>query len=304
MRRRWRNTCYNAWRREPLQGVRKDSGRPQRGHEQWHFPATGNGDVLVENWAWGLPFATGPGFVETQSHWWPEYTPCYGTAPSFELGNRAGLNGDGGWHSQEEYRSWNTEPSQPWGAEVWSLPGHQPEQSTVSWDDELGALQQLQSSISHFESAEQFKFRTISKCGKNKVSLKRLQNGSKPNRNNLFQKMVTAGKSIKDAIHGQVVKMKTLLTQKSKERRQNFHEVLALEGIEVGLMLEPHLVDFAELERVQKKEEENLEQDLMLWEEGWGGDFRLKTAAAEEEDIRSPYWEDVKEVRILSYSGI
>ena len=298
MRRRWRNTCYNAWRREPLQGVRKDSGRPQRGHEQRHFPATGNGDVLVENWAWGLPFATGPGFVETQSHWWPEYTPCYGTAPSFELGNRAGLNGDGGWHSQEEYRSWNTEPSHSWGAEVLSLPEHLPEQNTVSWDDELRALQQLQSSISHFESAEQFKFRTSSNCGKNKVSLKRLQNGSKPNRNNLFQKMVTAGKSIKDAIHGQVVKMKTLVKQKTKERQHNFYEALALEGIEVGLMLEPHLVDSGELERVQKKEEENLEQDLMLWEEGWGGDFRLKTAAAEEEDIRSPYWEDVKGVRI------
>ena len=117
--------------------------------------------------------------------------------------------------------------------------------------------------------------------------------------------MVTAGKSIKDAIHGQVVKMKTLVKQKTKERKQhNFYEVLALEGIEVGLMLEPHLVDSGELERVEKKEEENLEQDLMLWEEGWGGDFRLKTAVAEEEDIRSPYWEDVKEVRILSYTGI
>ena len=251
-----------------------------------------------------MSFATSPGFVDPRlSHWWPEYT-CYGTVPSFELGNRAGLNGEEGWFSQEEYRTWNTEPSHSWGAEFWSLPEHQPEQNTVSWDDELRALQQLQSSISNFESREQLKFRTSSNCGKTKASLKRLQNGSKPNRNNLFQKMVTAGKSIKDAIHGQVVKMKTLVTQKSKERQHNFHEVLALERIEVGLKLEPHLVDSGELERVQKKEEENLEQDLMLWEEGWGGDFRLKTAAAEEEDIRSPYWEDVKEVRILSYSGI
>ena len=301
MRRRWRNACYDAYQyhREPRQGVRKDSGRLQRGHGQRHFPTNGNGEDLVDNW--GLSFATGPGFVDLGSHWWPEYTPCYGTAPSFELGNRAGLNGEEGWYSQEEYRSWNTEPSQPWGAEVWSLP----EQNTASWDDELRSLQQLQSSIGHFESKEQFKLRTSSNCGKNKVSLKRLQNGSKPNRNNLFQKMVTAGKSIKDAIHGQVVKMKTLVKQKTKERKQhNFYEVLALEGIEVGLMLEPHLVDSGELERVQKKEEENLEQDLMLWEEGWGGDFRLKTAEAEEEDIRSPYWEDVKEVRILSYSGI
>ena len=214
MRRRWRNTCYDAW-----QGVRKDSGRLQRGHEQRHFPTNGNGKDLVENW--GLSFANGPGFVDPQSHWWPEYTPCYGTAPSFELGNRAGLNGEEGWYSQEEYRSWNTEPSHSWGAEVWSLP----EQNTASWDDELRSLQQLQSSIGHFESKEQFKLRTSPNCGKNKVSLKRLQNGSKPNRNNLFQKMVTAGKSIKDAIHGQVVKMKTLVKQKTKGGAVKFEVV-------------------------------------------------------------------------------
>ena len=39
----------------------------------------------------------------------------------------------------------------------------------------------------------------------------------------------------------------------------------------------------------------------MLWEEGWGGDFRLKTAGEEEEeDLGSPNWEDVKEVRKLT----
>ena len=38
-------------------------------------------------------------------------------------------------------------------------------------------------------------------------------------------------------------------------------------------------------------------QDLAKEEEGRGGDFRLKTAGEEEEeDLRSPNWEDVKEV--------
>jgi len=172
MRRRWRNSCYDAYQyhREPRQGVRKDLRRLQRGHEHRHLPTHGNGDNLVGNW--GLSFATSPGFVDPRlSHWWPEYT-CYGTVPSFELGNRAGLNGEEGWFSQEEYRTWNTEPSHSWGAEFWSLPEHQPEQNTVSWDDELRALQQLQSSISNFESREQFKFRTSSNCGKTKASLK------------------------------------------------------------------------------------------------------------------------------------
>ena len=95
--------------------------------------------------------------------------------------------------------------------------------------------------------------------------------------------------------------MKNLLKPKSKKRsRQMFSEVISKEGVQVGLMLDPYLMDLGELEKGEKEEVENWEEKVMLWEEGWGRNFKFKrvTGEEEEEDLRSPHWEDVKEVRV------
>ena len=149
----------------------------------------------------------------------------------------------------------------------------------------------------------------VSKKGKSKI--KKLQNMSvntKLDRNKIFQSLKAAGESIKETVKGQVDKVKNILKPKSKKGAggQRFSEVISKEGVKVGLTLDPYLMDLSEVEKLQMEEEElfvstvNWEEDLMLWEEGWGRDFKLKrvNGEEEEEDLRSPHWEDVKEVTV------
>ena len=90
--------------------------------------------------------------------------------------------------------------------------------------------------------------------------------------------------------------MKNLVKPKYKAKK-NIVEVLSKKGVQIGLTLDCFLIEAGEVEKVQREKEENLDKDLLMWEEGWGGEFRLKTAGdEEEEDLRSPNWEDVKEV--------
>ena len=140
----------------------------------------------------------------------------------------------------------------------------------------------------------------VLKKGKSKI--KKLQDmsiNSKLDRNKIFQSLKAAGESIKETVKGQVDKVKNLLKPESKKGSgQKFSKVISKEGVHMGLTLDPYLMDLSELERVQREEEENFEEDLMLWEEGWGRDFKLKrvTEEEEEEDLKSPYWTDIKEV--------
>jgi len=214
------------------------------------------------------------------------------------------------WYSGDEYKSWNSD-RQPGFTQSKSVQptfgtgGHGQEQylnNSASPDilkQQLETLDRLQTSMSQFKNSE-LKGKSKIRWGKDKSVSKRLQNTShhsKPDRNKLFRGLKAAGKSIKESFQEQVAKVKNLVKPKSKEKHQSFSEVLSNEGVEVGLTLDRYLIEAAEVEKVQREKEENLEEDLLLWEEGWGGDFRLKTAAGkeEEEDLRSPNWEDVKE---------
>ena len=164
-------------------------------------------------------------------------------------------------------------------------------------------VKRLQDTPGH--STESKKKSKVSKKGKSKKGLQNILINSKSGRNKVFQSLRDAGESIKETMKGQMDKVKNLLKPKSKKGAacQSFSEVISKEGVQVGLTLDPYLLDLTEVERVQKEEEENWEEDLMLWEEGWGRDFKLKqvTGEEEEEDIRSPHWEDVKEVGIVNY---
>lgn len=161
--------------------------------------------------------------------------------------------------------------------------------------DMLKTLDRLQTSMSHFENSELMR---TNRWGRDKIVPKRLQDTShksKLERNKLFRGLKAAGKSIKESFQEQVVKVKNLVKPKSKGK--SFSEVLSNEGVEIGLSLDCYLIEAGEVEKVQREKEENQEEDLLLWEEGWGGDFRLKSGGEdEEEDLRSPNWEDVKEV--------
>ena len=94
------------------------------------------------------------------------------------------------------------------------------------------------------------------------------------------------------------MEVKSAGEEEDKVTGQRLSEVISKEGIEIGLTLDPYLLDAAELERAQKQEDESREEDIMLWEEGWGRDFRLiKLGEVEEaEDLRSPQWEEVRKV--------
>ena len=178
-------------------------------------------------------------------------------------------NGQREWYSGDEYKSWNTDHRQPgYCPGEYLQPTSGQRTPTMRW-------------------------------GRNKIVPKRLQNAShnsNRDRNQLFRGLKAAGKSIKESFQEQVVKVKNLVKGKSKGK--SFSEVLSNQGVEVGLTLDCYLIEAGEVEKVQREKEEILEEDLLLWEEGWGGDFRLKTAGEEEEeDLRSPNWEDVKEVR-------
>ena len=94
------------------------------------------------------------------------------------------------------------------------------------------------------------------------------------------------------------MEVKSAGEEEDKVTGQRLSEVISKEGIEIGLTLDPYLLDAAELERAQKQEDESREEDIMLWEEGWGRDFRLIKLGEEEEeeDLRSPQWEEVRKV--------
>ena len=94
------------------------------------------------------------------------------------------------------------------------------------------------------------------------------------------------------------MEVKSAGEEEDKMTGQRLSEVILKEGIEIGLTLDPYLLDAAELERAQKQEDESREEDIMLWEEGWGRDFRLIKLGEEEEeeDLRSPQWEEVRKV--------
>ena len=94
------------------------------------------------------------------------------------------------------------------------------------------------------------------------------------------------------------MEVKSAGEEEDKVTGQRLSEVILKEGIEIGLTLDPYLLDAAELERAQKQEDESREEDIMLWEEGWGRDFRLIKLGEEEEeeDLRSPQWEEVRKV--------
>ena len=94
------------------------------------------------------------------------------------------------------------------------------------------------------------------------------------------------------------MKVKSAGEEEDMVTGQKLSEVISKEGIEIGLTLDPYLLDAAELERAQKQEDESREEDIMLWEEGWGRDFRLIKLGEEEEeeDLRSPQWEEVRKV--------
>ena len=94
------------------------------------------------------------------------------------------------------------------------------------------------------------------------------------------------------------MEVKSAGEEEDKVIGQRLSEVISKEGIEIGLTLDPYLLDAAELERAQKQEDESREEDIMLWEEGWGRDFRLIKLGEEEEeeDLRSPQWEEVRKV--------
>jgi len=175
----------------------------------------------------------------------------------------------------------------------------QPSSSTNNYLAEVKALQSH--ILSSLQDTSGISKKEKAKRKKEKAKIKRLQDkstNSKPDRNKIFQGLRAAGESIKETMKGQVDKVKNLLKPTSKKGAgQSFSEVISKEGVQVGLTLDPYLLDLAEVERVQKEVEENWEEDLMLWEEGWGRDFKLTrvTGQEEEEDLRSPHWEDVKE---------
>jgi len=125
-------------------------------------------------------------------------------------------------------------------------------------------VKKLQNTPGH--SKENEKKNKVSKKGKAKI--KRLQDMSvnfKPDRNKIFESLRTAGESIKETMKGQVDKVKNLLNPKTKKGAgQTFSEVISKEGVQVGLTLDPYLLNLAEVERVQKEEEDNWEEDLML----------------------------------------
>jgi len=175
----------------------------------------------------------------------------------------------------------------------------QPSSSTNNYLAEVKALQSH--ILSSLQDTSGISKKEKAKRKKEKAKIKRLQDkstNSKPDRNKIFQGLRAAAESLKETTKGQVEKVKSLLKPASKKGAgQSFSEVISKEGVQVGLTLDPYLLDLAEVERVQKEVEENWEEDLMLWEEGWGRDFKLTrvTGQEEEEDLRSPHWEDVKE---------
>jgi len=203
------------------------------------------------------------------------------------------------WYSGDEYKSWNIDRREPGyycqgeSLQPTSWTGFGQEQY-LNNSDMLKTLDRLQTNMSRFERSE---LTPTIRWGREKIIPKRLQDAShnsKRGRNKLFRGLKAAGKSIKESFQEQVVKVKNLVKGKSKGK--SFSEVLSNEGVDVGLTLDCYLIEAGEVEKVQREKEENLEEDLLLWEEGWGRDFRLKTAGGEEEeDLRSPNWEDVKE---------
>ena len=205
------------------------------------------------------------------------------------------------WYSGDEYKSWNIDRQVGFsqGPRSGTSIGQEQYLNNSDMLIQRETLDRLEDSMSQFNSFE-MKGKATIKWGKNKVVPKRLgaPHHSNRDRNKLFHGLKTAGKSIKESFQEHVAKVKNLLKPKAKEKLQSFSEVLSNEGVEVGLTLDRYLIEAAEIEKVQREKDENLEEDLLLWEEGWGGDFRLKTAGEEEEeDLRSPNWEEVKEVR-------
>ena len=267
--------------------------------------------------------------MDFNPNWGPQanWVLGWGLKPRSGWGNRGDQDhGQGGWYSGDdyhgqwdwysgdEYKSWNSD-RQPGFTQrksvrpTFGTGGHGQEQylhnsaSPEMLKQQLETLDRLQTSMSQFKNSE-LKGKPKTSWEKDNILPKRLQNTShhsKLDRNKLFRGLKAAGKSIKESFQEQVAKVKNLVKPKSKEKHQSFSEVLSNEGVEVGLTLDRYLIEAAEIEKVQREKEENLEEDLLLWEEGWGGDFRLKTAGEEEEeDLGSPNWEDVKEVRKLT----
>jgi len=262
--------------------------------------------------------------IDCDPNWGPQadWVPGAGLKSYLGWGNRGDQgHGQGGWYSGDdhhgqrefysgnEYKSWNID-YQPGFTQRKSVRptsgtgGHGQEQclnNSASPDmlkQQLETLDQLQTSMSQFKNSE-LKGKPKIRWGKDKIVPKRLQNTphhSKLDGNRLFCGLKAAGKSIKESFQVQVAKVKNLVKPKSKEKHQSLSKVFSSEGVKVGLTLDRYLIEAAEVEKVQREKEENLEEDLLLWEEGWGGDFRLKTVGEEEEeDLRSPNWEDVKE---------
>ena len=231
-----------------------------------------------------------------------DWSPGAGFQPRPGWGKREGQDhGQRNWNSEDghgqrefysgdEYKSWNID----------GQPGFRPRMSKNN-------SAASQASMSQFESSElkgggRMRGKGRIRWGKDKIVPKRLQDTSHHSRwgrNKLVRGLKAAGKSIKESFQEQVEMVKNLVKPKVKEK--SFSEVLSNEGVLVGLTLDSYLIEAGEVEKAQREQEENQEEDLLLWEEGWGGDFRLKTAGEqEEEDLRSPNWDDVKEVRNLT----
>ena len=269
----------------------------------------------MNRWGYRVERGAGGGFI-------PNWGPQAGWVPGAGLQHRSGWGNIGGeengqrMYTEDEYKSWNIDRQQ--GSHQGILNdrrfmhpravadlGQEQNISNCRSADMLKTLDRLQTSMNQFENSE-LQRNQNRRQRRDKVAPKRLQDMSHQSnlgKGKIFDSLKAAGQSIKATFQEQVVKVKNVVKLKPKEKRKSLSEILADEGVEVGLLLYPYLIDASEIERVHKEEEENLEEDLMLWEEGWGGEFRLKTVGEEEDDdLKSPNWEDIKKVRELILS--